>query len=403
MKINSLFVAVLLMAGIFIVPQASANEKPVIESFTFTPTEIELSGASTIVNFELVVSHPAGIQSSITDVSLSNSRNDNLSTTLRRTDVPVNSALTKVTFKGSLEVPRNITTGVYQVNVGSVENNSSVGYQYESGAFTAGKIRSLIGAESGLLVRSFGDLNLDYVPFNGPAYDTALGIAYENSLLYNSGNIPIWKVGETYDPLKYYELRVPTLPLKIVTSTAAVCTSDGKIMTFIKEGTCSFTVSTAKTNEYPAKSSSQYATITPARTKIQLVVEKVADQTGVGLPKSIELNRVFGSSGDLILPKTQTPTICFASGFFVKLIAPGTCKLTYQTDATSTFLASDLYIQSFEILSDGKPVVVPTPTATPTPTAKPVVKKTITCVKGKKTVKKTAISPKCPAGYKLKK
>ena len=134
-----------------------------------------------------------------------------------------------------------------------------------------------------------------------------------------------------------------------------------------------------------------------------MVVEKVADQTGVGLPKSIELNRVFGSSGDLILPKTQTPTICFASGFFVKLIAPGTCKLTYQTDATSTFLASDLYIQSFEILSDGKPVVVPTPTATPTPTAKPVIKKTITCVKGKKTVKKTAVSPKCPAGYKLKK
>jgi hypothetical protein len=50
-------------------------------------------------------------------------------------------------------------------------------------------------------------------------------------------------------------------------------------------------------------------------------------------------------------------------------------------------------------------VAVPTPTATPTPvaTVAPVVKKTITCVKGKKSVKKTAISPKCPAGYKLKK
>jgi hypothetical protein len=66
-----------------------------------------------------------------------------------------------------------------------------------------------------------------------------------------------------------------------------------------------------------------------------------------------------------------------------------------------------LYTQSFEILKDGKSVVVPTPVVTPTPvatpTAKPVVKKTITCVKGKKTVKKTAVSPKCPAGYKLKK
>jgi hypothetical protein len=83
--------------------------------------------------------------------------------------------------------------------------------------------------------------------------------------------------------------------------------------------------------------------------------------------------------------------------------------LTYQTAVTSLYLASDIYTVSFEILKDGKPVVVPTPVPTPTPTpvatptAKPIVKKTITCVKGKKTVKKTAVSPKCPAGYKLKK
>jgi hypothetical protein len=85
------------------------------------------------------------------------------------------------------------------------------------------------------------------------------------------------------------------------------------------------------------------------------------------------------------------------------------CTLTYKAEATKTHLASDLYTQTFEILKDGKSVVVPTPVATPTPTAtptpiaKPVVKKTITCVKGKKTVKRTGSSPKCPAGYKLKK
>jgi hypothetical protein len=66
-----------------------------------------------------------------------------------------------------------------------------------------------------------------------------------------------------------------------------------------------------------------------------------------------------------------------------------------------------LYTQSFDILKDGQPVVAPTPVVTPTPvatpTAKPVVKKTITCVKGTKTIKKTAVSPKCPKGYKLKK
>jgi hypothetical protein len=48
---------------------------------------------------------------------------------------------------------------------------------------------------------------------------------------------------------------------------------------------------------------------------------------------------------------------------------------------------------------------MPTPVATPTPTptANPVVKKTITCIKGTKTIKRTAVSPKCPKGYKVKK
>jgi hypothetical protein len=89
----------------------------------------------------------------------------------------------------------------------------------------------------------------------------------------------------------------------------------------------------------------------------------------------------------------------------------GKCVLKYQTEADATYAASDVYTVSFDISKDGlaivepTPVATPTPTATPTPvaTAKPVVKKTITCVKGTKTVKKTAISPKCPAGYKLKK
>ena len=404
MKIKSLFVSILLMVGVVIVPSAQANEKPVIESFAFTPQEVEISGASTVVNFEFIVSHPAGIENSITEVSLVNSRRDNLFTTLRRTDVPVNTALTKVTFKGSLEIPRSLSPGVFEVSVGSVRNNASAGYSYETGVFTAGKIRKLIGAESGLLVRSFGELNLDYAPFNGPAYDTTLGIAYDNPAIYNSGNVPIWKVGESYDPLKYYELRVPSLSLKIATNTPSVCTSDGKIMNFIKEGNCAFTVSTTKTNEYPAKTSSQYATITAARVKIQLVVEKVADQTDVGLPKTIELNRVYGAATGWILPKSETPTVCIASGFFVKLISPGNCKLSYQSPETETYKASDVYIQSFEILKDGKPFVpVATPTATPSPTTKPVVKKTISCVKAKKTVTRTGTSPKCPKGFKLKK
>jgi hypothetical protein len=408
MKIKSLFVAVLLMGGI-LVPPAHASEKPNVESFTFSPQEIDLTGASTVVAFELVVAHPAGINSTSTLLTLKSSRNDTLSTYLTRTDS--NSAATKVTFKGSLTVPRDINSGVYTITAASVKNNSSAGYQYETGTIEGGKVRALVGAESGLLVRSGGDLNFDYATFVGPAYDTTLGISYDEPVKYNSSNTPIWKVGESYDPTKYYELRVPSLSLALTSSTPTVCSTDGKTISLIKEGTCSFVVSTPKTNDYLAKTSTQSVTITSARIKPTLTMDKIANQDVKDLGKSIEIGRVYSAVEGWVLPQSATPTICFASAFYVKLIAGGTCKLTYQTAATSSYLASDLYTVSFEILKDGKSVVVPTPVATPTPTpvatptptSKPVVKKTITCAKGKKTVKKTAVSPKCPAGYKLKK
>jgi len=184
-----------------------------------------------------------------------------------------------------------------------------------------------------------------------------------------------------------------------------VCSTDGKTLALLKEGTCSFIVSTAKTNDYRAKTSSQSVTITAARIKPTLTIDKIANQDVKDLGKSIEIGRVYSASEGWVLPQSATPTICFASGFYVKLIAGGTCKLTYQTAATSTYLASDLYTVSFEILKDGQPVVAPTPVVTPapTPTVKPVVKKTITCTKGKKSVKRTGSAPKCPKGYKLKK
>jgi hypothetical protein len=134
-----------------------------------------------------------------------------------------------------------------------------------------------------------------------------------------------------------------------------------------------------------------------------LVVEKIANQTAVDLPKSVALPKVYDANATWVLAESKTPLVCQSSAFYVRIVASGTCTLTYQTAATRQFLASDVYTQTFEIIDSNKPVVVPTPVATPTPTAKPVVKKTITCVKGKKTIKKTAVSPKCPAGYKLKK
>lgn len=401
MKIKSVLIALaLVISGAFVAPAATASEKPVVESFTFSPQEVDLLGADTKVTFELVVSHPNGIDNTSTLLSLKNSRNDTLATYLTRTDS--NPATTKVTFKGVLTVPRDINPGVYTFSAGGVKNNSSAGYQYETGTIEGGKVRALVGAETALLVRSGGDLNFDYTTFVGPAYDTTLGVSYNDPIKFSSANTPIWKVGESYDPAKYYELRVPTLALGVTTSTADVCSTDGKTLKFLKEGTCSFIVSTPKTKDYVAKTSSQSATITAARIKPTLTIDKIANQDVKDLGKSIEIGRVYSVSEGYVMPATVTPSVCLASGFYVKLLAGGTCKLTYQTAATSTYQASDLYTVTFEILKDGKPVVAPTPA--PTPTKPQAYKKTISCVKKGKTTKKvTGVNPKCPKGYTIKK
>jgi hypothetical protein len=351
MKIKSIFVALLLTAS-FAPNIAQANVRPEVESFTFTPNEVELISSNTNIAFELVVSHPSGIKNSSTQVNLSGPNGSTLAATLNRSDAPLNPTLTKVTFKGSLVIPQNITAGAYSVSVNEVSNNPSAGYEYGTGTITTSKLRDLIGAASALLVRNSGDLNLNYDTFVGPTHNTTLGISYNNPAVYNNNNPPIWKVGETYNPNKYYELRVPTLSLIVSSSTPTVCSTDGKELKLIATGNCTFKVSTARTKDYILKESTQNVTITAARSKPELVIGTIANQTSKNLPKSIEIFRVYGPSGVFILPKATTPTVCIAAGFYVQIVGGGTCTLTYQSEATTSFLASDLYTVSFEVSRD---------------------------------------------------
>ena len=468
MKTKSAVVAIALGVSLLWAPTSSANQKPIIESFTFTPNDIDLLNPQTTVDIELVVSHPSGISNTSTMATLSNSRNSTLATKLVRTDSPVNTALIKVTFKGSLILPRDVSTGVYKFSIEAIKNNSTSGSQYETDPLEQMKIRNIVGAEYGLLIRSGGDLNLSYDTFVGPSYDSTLGISYNDSVKYNSVAAPIWKVGETFNPSKYYEIRVPSLSLGISSSTPLVCSSDGKELKLLKEGICKFIVSIAKTKDYLAKDSNQSVTITASRIKPELTMDKIANQTAKDLPKSIEIFRVYGAAEGYIFPKSATPEVCFPTGFFVKIISGGTCTITYQSGETATYLASDLYKVSFDIARDPQTISFTLPsnanvsskslaltatassgavvtysttsagicsisgstlnlltsgncavtatqagtstlapasaTANITLTATAVAaKKTISCVKGSKTVKKTGISPKCPVGYKLKK
>jgi len=361
MKLKSILIATGVVLATFVSPIANANQKPVVDSFVFTPNEIDLVSTNTTVSIELVVSHPSGIENNSVLATFTSSRNDTLATILNRTDAPINSSLSKVTFKGSIVIPRLINTGVYSLTAASIKNNSAAGYQYETGIIEATKVRNIKGAESGLLIRNNGELNLAYDTFVGPSYDTTLGIAFDDLNTYKPSNLPIWKVGETYSPNKYFEIRVPSLALEITSTTPLVCPSNGKELTFLKEGTCSFTVSTPKTKDYAAKISNQSATITAARVKPQLYIEKIANQTSQNLPKSIEITRVYSAAEGYVLPQSATPEVCIANGFFVRLVSGGTCTLTFQTAATASYLASDLYKVSFEVTRDPQTVTFSLP------------------------------------------
>ena len=406
MKIKSLFVAVLLMAGVVVTPAANAaTENPIVESFSFTPNEIELFSNDTTVNFEAVISHPLGIENTSLVVTLSNNQNSNFLIYLYRTDSPVNPTLQKVTFKGSVKLPRNISQGVYVPSLSSARNNKSTNYQYETGVTKPKNFRSLVGAENGLLVRNDGNLDLNYSTFEGPTYNSLIESQFTNTSKYNSSVVPVWRVGETYKLSDYFEQQVPGLNLSVTSLTPLVCLAESTQLKFLKEGYCGFKVSTPKTKDYLEKKYEESVSILPAKSKQTLTISKVENQTVKEFPTYLALPQVYSGSQAWILPTSITPLVCFTSGFSVKMMSSGKCSLTYQVPATTELLASDVYTQSFDVIKEGETVVAPTPTpvATPTPTARPVVKKTITCVKGKKTVKRTGTSPKCPAGYKLKK
>ena len=351
MKIKSALVTILLVVG-FNPGVAQANERPVIESFSFTPNDLELISVNTNVVFELVVSHPSGIKNTSTLATLTGPNGSTLATYLTRTDSPVNLVQAKVTFKGTLTVPQNIAAGAYSVSVAEVNNNSSAGYEYGTGVITPKKLRDLTGAEYSLLIRNSGDLNLSYDTFVGPTHNTTLGITYNNPAVYNNDNPPIWKVGETYLPSKYFELRVPSLALVVSSSTPTICSTDGKELKLIAVGNCTFKVSTAKTKDYALKESTQVVNVAAARSKPELVMSVITNQTAKSLPKMIEIFRVFSPTGVYVLPQATTPTVCIASGFYVQIVGGGTCTLTYQSEANTSYLASDLYKVSFEVTRD---------------------------------------------------
>jgi hypothetical protein len=141
-----------------------------------------------------------------------------------------------------------------------------------------------------------------------------------------------------------------------------VCSTDGKELKLIATGSCVFKVSTAKTKDYAAKESTQVVTVTAGRTKPGLTMGTITNQTSKNLPKTIEIFRVYSPTGVYVLPQATTPTVCIAAGFYVQIVGGGTCTLTYQSGANTSYLESDLYKVSFEVTRDPQIITFTPPT-----------------------------------------
>ena len=472
MKFKSLLLAVLLLAGVLTPAAKAADDAPAypkLESFTVTPNDIDLGANNATVSFKLVVSHPIGIKNDKTLVRLTNNAGFNYEIPIVRTDSPIDLTKKIVTFEGSFKLPTSMPNGVYAFTadpVGGFTSNS-IRNTLTGNSFLPSKVRTLIDAEAALLVRLNGKLDFDFQTFVGPTY-FSMTFASDSNPRTLGADSPIWKVGETVNVTKYFEMRTKDASLDLKSSTPLVCKSDGKNLTLITEGHCVFSVFTPATNDYKYKELTLTATVTTARNKPQILGEVIPDQTATNLPKSISKNVIYSSTGQSIIPVSLTPNICNVYINSVYLLSGGTCKISYQSEADTMNQASNVYIQSFEIVRSAQTIdfVLPAAadlssrslalnssassggavtfaaapndicavsgslltllkpgaclvtasqagTSTIAPVSKtltltiagalPAAKKIITCVKGKKTVKKTAISPKCPAGYKLKK
>jgi hypothetical protein len=327
---------------------ADSSVPPTVISFTMSPESVDVATSSNLVNFDLIVSSATGIISNQSLTTFTNGTNYSLSVWLNRVDSPVNYALTTVEFKGALTLPPNLITGAYTATTSPVYAfNSSGTTGYPTPIISATSTSRMIGALNAVQVRSGGALNLNYATFSGPSFNTFKGVKFSDPNYY-SVPAPAWRVGEVFTPSTYYQLNVPTLALKVKTSTPSICSTDGNVLTFLAVGPCGFTIYTDQTPDYQYQHDDENFTIGPAKIKPTYSVGTIATQSSANLPLNLPGPFILGPVG-LVLPVSATPNVCYPVGTYITVISGGTCTLNYSSPASATYAASDIFPLTFEI------------------------------------------------------
>ena len=363
MRFKSLLVLALVLTNTINLNSATAVDEPWVMpelvSFEFSPKEIELTQVNPKVTVTVKASHPIGVKSEKIIIYLKNAINPQsfaYQFTALKTQSVTQDGLTIATFTGSFTLPTSIASGVWNLSSEPIQGLASLRATSgpESSSFIPPNFRDMPGAENSLLVRIDGNLNYDLQTFVGPAYRSE-ALASDGKPMSLNIEPPIWKVGEIIDTSKYFQMRVKGVPLEMISKTPQICQSTGALIKLLTTGECNYRVFTSKTKDYIYKELNLYSTVTRARIKPELSIPKIANQTSDSLPKIISREMVY-SYGDIVSPKTLTPNVCIPTNTGVNLYSGGICELQYSTEATLTYLPSDVYVQTFEVTRNAQTI-----------------------------------------------
>ena len=329
-----------------------SSEKPAVVSFTASKYEMDAFDSSLRVSFELVVSHQAGIADSSTTLNIGVDGKHSLTTTLSRIDNPASTIQERVVFRGTVEFPRTFPAGIYNFSASGVSSNLYDGRKISTGEIFAPKIRELKGATSGIILRSNGYLDLNEDILNGPSYTTTNGEVYENPSKFLAAPAPIFRVGESINPKTYFEVAVDEVTLSTTSLTPRTCEVVSNILVFKETGTCTYSVSTTRSKNYASQTIKDTLNIDSARISQDLFIPKIPTQVATNIPITIQLDPVYASgisAVQYVFPETQTNDICDVSGYILRIVSGGICKLTYKSSGNDKFLPSNTYIQEVVI------------------------------------------------------
>ena len=449
---------------------ASANTwaVPQMKSFDFSPKEIELTSDNTSVKVTLIVTHPIGIVDEKVRLHFKKDSNSDYAIDIFRVDKPTNRTLTEVKFEGIIKLPNTFSNGVWSLSTDPVQAFAPTGSSQRpvSGEFTPPNFRNLLEAENDLLVRFNGYLDFDFKTFVGPSFTSEVSITDNYPRTITTKN-PVWRVGETFNPKDYFDVRSESTELLISSKTPSVCATENNQLKLISIGDCYYKVYTNRSSDFMAKELNLASTIQRARIKPELIIPSIPNQKSSALPVIISGTTVY-YQGFPVSPENKTPGVCIARQDLITVYSGGFCQIEYIVSESDSNLASEIYSQKFEIIrepqlilfslpaianlsakslaltataSSGGPVnysttstgvcsvtgstlnlltsgnCAITATQAGTSTLAPIsatstvmitgslapVKKSITCVMGKKSKKVSGANPKCPKGYKLKK